>query len=121
MNSYLIKMNKTTYTKQVNAKIIAVLIIATITLLLSFASPSLAHNKTNSTLEEAQARAIAREYLNERGYSRIGTSSHTARVGKAQLIDNTWIVNINYGGRFAAEKGQLLIDELSGEITELKD
>ena len=82
-------------------------------------SQASAHNNDSvAQLNASQARGVARQYLNTLGFSRLGTSQSTALVGEAELIDNTWVINVRYDGRMTNKSAIVYVDDATGQIKE---
>ena len=80
-------------------------------------SQASAHNNDAvAQLNASQAKGIARQYLSQIGFARMGTSIVTAVVKNAELRDDTWVVHVLYGGTFPRNEGIVLVDNKSGEV-----
>ncbi|PCI33895.1 MAG: hypothetical protein COB54_02535 [Alphaproteobacteria bacterium] len=75
---------------------------------------------THTQVNEAKAKIITRHYLNTLGFSGTGTSVYSARVGKAVLQDNTWVVKVRTGTGMGLsyKRGLVLVNAVNGKVNQ---
>ncbi|MFC7048235.1 hypothetical protein [Emcibacter nanhaiensis] len=96
--------------------------VATLALLLaalaSLPSPATAADlpPAGDQLSAEEAQQQARRFMREIGYSIAGHTLFSAKIGDAELQNDLWVVQVEYGSRYGMRQGVVLVDATDGSI-----
>ena len=92
--------------------------LGTTALALALAGQSAAAHDPNDSVSASEAKRIVRHYLTTQGFSRtIGPGG--AKVGRVQLQDGIWVVQVNLRGSSASsiQRHNLYVNARSGRLS----